>query len=103
MFYINNNYKDEDVELESVWGAKSLQDVLAHVSNENRRWCPPGRQVAVYEQGEDRFQVWLGKFSDERMRAYHQRMRPFMIWFVDGARFLDDKDEVRKKRVEKSR
>ncbi len=84
---------DEDVETEDKWGAPSLDALLERVEEDKRtRWTPPGQQIARYEQGGRHYQVRHGNVGEPGMRAYHQRMRPFVIWFVDAANFIDDQD-----------
>ena len=81
-----------EVEPEQNWRSSNLAELQESVKAVE--WSPPGKKVTSYESHNgDEFQVWHGKFSDDHMRAYHQRMRPFMIWFVDGARYLDDTDD----------
>lgn len=75
------------------WRADSMEDLLQHVRKENVRWRPPGRQIASYETNGERYELWHGKFDDEAMREYHQRLRVFMVLLVDGARYLDDEDD----------
>ena len=85
---------DEDVEQEAQWGAPSLDNLLDRVAAERRNgWQPPGRQIGGFEAGGRRFQVRRGNIAEPGMRAYHQRMRPFVIWFVDAANFIDDHDD----------
>lgn len=84
---------EEEVESEKEWRALTRNELLVAVENDARNWKPPGNKITEYKDGEEMFEVWYGKFSDARMRKYHQRMRTFMIWFVDGARYLDDTDE----------
>merc|ERR1712232_840826 len=79
------------------WGTQSMDAFRNHLETVNSKWTPPGQCISTYslsETHDDIYEVWHGKFSDPAVREYHQRMRPFVIWYVDGSRYLDDTDET---------
>jgi hypothetical protein len=36
--------------------------------------------------------ILQGTFADQKMRAYHQRIRLFVKWFIDASSFIEDED-----------
>lgn len=85
---------DEDCEPESVWSAPSIDSVLDRVRLDTQNgWTPPGEQISSYTSGGRTFQIRRANIADAGMRQYWQRMRPFLIWFVDAANFFDDTDD----------
>jgi histone acetyltransferase 1 len=85
---------DEDVELESSWSSPSVDAILERVEKDKKSgWMPPGQQISSYSVGKEKFQIRFGNIADAGMREFWQRMRPFLIWFVDAANFFDDTDD----------
>lgn len=85
---------DEDCEGEEQWSASSPEAVLERVRLDAKNgWQPPGQQIAGYTVGAETFQIRRANIADPGMRQYWQRMRPFLIWFVDAANYFDDTDE----------
>jgi histone acetyltransferase 1 len=86
-------HPDDADESEASWRAPSLEALQQHArSDRERLWVPPGEMVHGYSIGDDAFEVWHSTFANERARDYHRRLRVFAIWFIDGARYLDDTD-----------
>ena len=83
---------DAEVESEREWSAQSLDELLERAEKERREWQPPGSVIFGYRKEERAFQVRHGNVSDPKVRRYLQRARPFLIWFVDAANFIDDTD-----------
>lgn len=75
------------------WRAPSLTALEDHVARKQDGWRPPGTLVHQYVDDDGQlFQLFHAKVTDPATQRYHRRMRVFAIWFVDGARYLDDTD-----------
>ncbi|OQR75230.1 histone acetyltransferase type B catalytic subunit-like [Tropilaelaps mercedesae] len=50
------------------------------------QWQSDGEDGTVYE-------IYKNKVADLKYRKYHMRMESFVMWFVDGAQYIDTTDE----------
>ncbi|KAJ2803831.1 histone acetyltransferase 1 [Coemansia guatemalensis] len=71
------------------------------VARDTREFRPAGRKVHEYEEqskeqqsGEGiRYEIYESAFEDAEFRKYHQRMQTMVLFFIEGAQFIDSGDE----------
>ena len=65
-------------------------------------FVPPGEKLAEYQvpsvDGSFKeiltYEVYRGRFNDPMMRAYHQRLQFFLLFFIDRSSYINDTDLV---------
>eukprot|EP01104_Vermistella_antarctica_P013974 TRINITY_DN4326_c0_g1_i1.p1 TRINITY_DN4326_c0_g1~~TRINITY_DN4326_c0_g1_i1.p1 ORF type:complete len:869 (-),score=367.51 TRINITY_DN4326_c0_g1_i1:88-2325(-) len=65
----------------------------------NEPFSPPGERILSYSMPassdgmkERTFSVYRGSFADPQVAAYHNRVQIFILWFIDGGRYLELND-----------
>jgi histone acetyltransferase 1 len=66
-----------------------LEEFVQHI---NDPFTPPGDQFTGYSKGDSSFEVYRGSTSNPKVKSYHERLRTFCLFFVDGASYIDDED-----------
>eukprot|EP01091_Cochliopodium_minus_P017406 TRINITY_DN680_c0_g1_i1.p1 TRINITY_DN680_c0_g1~~TRINITY_DN680_c0_g1_i1.p1 ORF type:complete len:453 (-),score=175.73 TRINITY_DN680_c0_g1_i1:115-1329(-) len=74
----------------------SKEDFNKEVNN-NKTFVPPGQKIFEYslssenKEGESEiFEIFFGTLSDEKVLNYHQKIQFFLLFYIDGARYLDE-------------
>ena len=53
-----------------------------------------GEFFSYLEDGEEKkFEVYFGDISEPGFLEYHERMQPFILWYIDAASYIDVDDE----------
>jgi histone acetyltransferase 1 len=77
--------------LASVWPAHSppSRSLDSFVADLSLPFTPPGHMV--HASGDGQFEVWLADISSgcPAARAYHERVQPFVLLFIDGGSRID--------------
>ncbi|KAJ1783258.1 histone acetyltransferase 1, partial [Coemansia sp. RSA 1938] len=68
------------------------------VVHDTRVFRPSGRKVHEYagrsSQTEQlRYEIYSSSFNDTESAKYHERMQAFVLFFIEGAQFIDTSDE----------
>ncbi|KAJ3205576.1 histone acetyltransferase 1 [Dinochytrium kinnereticum] len=66
------------------------------VRRDERVFRPVGDKVHEYGvPGVDgaRYEMYRCKFSTPGFKEYHRRLQVFLLWFIEGASYIDEKDE----------
>lgn len=97
--------KAEDVEADDVLGVISEKlpendfytnlDVFTSKLQDERKFKPMGELQHQWkpESSEVTYEVYHNMVADPKYRKYHMRMESFVMWFVDGAQYIDTEDE----------
>ncbi|KAJ2499654.1 histone acetyltransferase 1 [Coemansia sp. RSA 1972] len=68
------------------------------VARDTHSFRPPGRKVHEYsgrssEAEQLRYEVYSSSFDDMESTKYHERIQAFVLFFIEGAQFIDTSDE----------
>ncbi|KAJ1882790.1 histone acetyltransferase 1 [Coemansia sp. RSA 1722] len=72
---------------------RTKEEFASRVVKDTERFEPPGRKIHEYTRESIQYEVYLGDFSSEVVRRYHERMQTFALFFIEGAQFIDATDE----------
>jgi histone acetyltransferase 1 len=72
-------------------------DLFYKEVNSDKTFKPMGEKVFEYTLEKDKqdavYEIYKCDFSIKRFKRFHHRLQTFLIWYIEGARFLDDEDE----------
>lgn len=72
-------------------------DLFYKEVNSDKTFKPMGEKVFEYTLEKDKqdavYEIFKCDFSIKRFKRFHHRLQTFLIWYIEGARFLDDEDE----------
>lgn len=79
-----------------------LHKFTHHIAHEARHFKPPGDLIHSYEVpsvtsgNKDliSYEVYLGRFTDAQVKAYHKRLQFFLLFFIDRSSYINDDDTV---------
>ncbi|KAI9260837.1 acyl-CoA N-acyltransferase [Sporodiniella umbellata] len=79
-------------------GLLSNQDrFYEQVMKDHQQFKPLGEKVHEYSRegldGEEQFEIYKTTFLDPKFREYHERMKIFILFFIEGGSFIEDDDE----------
>ncbi|KAJ2608433.1 histone acetyltransferase 1, partial [Coemansia sp. RSA 1365] len=68
------------------------------VAHDTREFKPIGRKVHEYEQSKEQaegisYEIYESEFENTEFRKYHERMQTMVLFFIEGAQFIDSSDE----------
>ncbi|KAJ1813781.1 histone acetyltransferase 1 [Coemansia sp. RSA 2598] len=72
---------------------RSKQEFAGQVVRDTERFEPPGKKIHEYTKDSVQYEVYQGDFRSASMREYHERMQTFVLFFIEGAQFIDSADE----------
>ena len=78
-----------------------LHTFTQHIA-EARQFTPPGKLIHSYDvpsvtsQSKDliTYEVYIGRFDDAAVKAYHARLQFFLLFFIDRSSYINDEDHV---------
>ncbi|KAJ2156861.1 histone acetyltransferase 1 [Coemansia sp. RSA 552] len=78
----------------------SAEEFAQRVARDTREFRPAGRKVHEYTRSGDAgageslvYEIYEGEFGDADVRRYHERMQTMVLFFIEGAQFVDAEDE----------
>ncbi|KAJ2841929.1 histone acetyltransferase 1, partial [Coemansia erecta] len=72
---------------------QSKQEFANRVAQDTEQFRPPGKKIHEYVRDSILYEVYKGDFSMAAVRQYHERMQTFVLFFIEGAQFVDMGDE----------
>ncbi|KAI9098262.1 histone acetyltransferase type B catalytic subunit [Phlyctochytrium arcticum] len=73
---------------------KSLAEYVPACQAAEASFVPPGTKVWVSEADAERqLEIYQCNFSTPRFREYHRRLQVFLLWYIEGASFIEEEDD----------
>ena len=63
------------------------------VKKDEDKFTPMGMKVGEYSIEENVYEIYKCTFQTPRYLEYHQRLKIFLLFFIEGASFIDESDE----------
>lgn len=54
---------------------------------------PPGEKLHEFQSGDSTYEIYFATRDTKDFLEYHEQMRLFLLWFIDGASFIDQDDD----------
>ncbi|KAI8319899.1 acyl-CoA N-acyltransferase [Martensiomyces pterosporus] len=82
----------------------SAEEFAERVSRDTREFRPLGKKVHEYRRddtqgdaggsnGDVVYEIYDNTFTSEEFREYHRRLQTFVLFYIEGAQFVDDTDD----------
>lgn len=77
---------------------QSQQEFAEQVAADTQQFKPLGQKVHEYKRDSNEaeslvYEIYESDFKNEAFRKYHERLQTFVLFFIEGAQFIDDTDE----------
>ncbi|KAJ2698107.1 histone acetyltransferase 1, partial [Coemansia spiralis] len=77
---------------------RTREEFAQRVARDTCEFRPAGQKVHEYRQAKGaaeglRYEIYESGFDDEEFRRYHRRMQTLVLFFIEGAQFIDAADE----------
>ncbi|KAJ2744496.1 histone acetyltransferase 1 [Coemansia sp. BCRC 34301] len=72
------------------------EEFARRVSRDTHSFRPLGRKVHEYARGNEEgmaYEIYESDFISEEFREYHRRMQTLVLFYIEGAQFIDDSDD----------
>ncbi|KAI8897822.1 acyl-CoA N-acyltransferase [Globomyces pollinis-pini] len=66
---------------------------LVKVKEDERSFKPMGEKIHEYQINNITYEYYRCDFEMKRFKDYHRRLQTFVLWFIEGASFIEDDDE----------
>ncbi|KAJ1721568.1 histone acetyltransferase 1, partial [Coemansia biformis] len=100
---------DVDTPMRKILSAEAVcrtrEEFAQRVARDTRDFQPVGQKVHEYRQEEKggaedgseglRYEIYESGFEDDEFRKYHRRMQTMVMFFIEGAQFIDDDERWR--------
>eukprot|EP00794_Sanderia_malayensis_P003757 gene3757-4279_t len=70
----------------------NLDEFIAKFPEESS-FKPMGTKLHSYKRDDDIYEIYQADISVQRLREYHERLQPFILWYIDAAMYIDVDDE----------
>ncbi|XP_057293831.1 histone acetyltransferase type B catalytic subunit-like [Hydractinia symbiolongicarpus] len=67
-------------------------EFIAKLPEENT-FVPMGNKIHSYTRNDVEYEIYQADITVPRLKDYHARLQTFILWFIDGASFIDSDDE----------
>ncbi|KAJ1767952.1 histone acetyltransferase 1 [Coemansia sp. RSA 1813] len=88
---------DIDTPMRKTLSASALcsdKEEFAHrVATDTKEFRPYGKKCHEYVHQDITYEVYDSTFDSEEFCEYHRRMQTFMLFYIEGAQFIDASDE----------
>eukprot|EP01132_Coremiostelium_polycephalum_P000382 gene382-480_t len=69
-----------------------------YIEENEKQFKPPGKIVCEYNfttrEGEEKsYEIYFGRITDDYVLRYHERLQPFVLWFIDGSNFIHTSED----------
>ncbi|KAJ2397266.1 histone acetyltransferase 1 [Coemansia sp. RSA 2559] len=71
----------------------SKQEFASRVAADTREFRPHGKKCHEYVHQDTTYEIYDNAFDSEEFCEYHRRMQTFMLFYIEGAQFIDTSDE----------
>jgi len=68
------------------------QSHFEDIITKDRKFRPYGQKIGEIKRGEKTFELFKASMSDPGFREWYLRLETFIMWFVDGAQYIDTDD-----------
>lgn len=72
---------------------KNLDAFKEIVRRDNVEFKPPGEVIKTISTTDGDFEFYRAKFSSPGFRDYHRRMQIFLLFYIEGATYIDEEDD----------
>ncbi|KAJ2900709.1 histone acetyltransferase 1 [Coemansia aciculifera] len=73
------------------------EEFARRVARDTREFRPLGRKAHEYsrdsEEGQVAYEIYESDFVSGEFREYHRRMQTLVLFYIEGAQFIDDSDD----------
>ncbi|KAJ1786155.1 histone acetyltransferase 1, partial [Coemansia sp. RSA 2399] len=71
----------------------SKQEFASRVAVDTREFRPYGKKCHEYMYQDTTYEIYDNAFDSEEFCEYHRRMQTFLLFYIEGAQFIDTSDE----------
>ena len=69
----------------------NYDDFIQHVHNND--FVPMGDKIHSYATADATYEYYKCTFETKRFKQYHSRLQQLLIWFIEGASYIDHTDD----------
>jgi len=75
----------------------NIDEFIKIMETDRENFSPIGEQVHSYTRNgfndnDTTYEIYKGYFSDLKVKAFHERIQMFILWFIDGSSYIDSED-----------
>ncbi|KAJ1943661.1 histone acetyltransferase 1, partial [Linderina pennispora] len=70
----------------------SREEFAERVVKDTKDFRPHGKKVHEYVRDTGRYEIYANRLNEE-FREYHRRLQTFLLFYIEGAQFIDETDE----------
>lgn len=70
----------------------NLDEFIARLPDEGK-FRPMGDLLHSYKKNDVEYEIYKADVTTPRLKDYHDRLQPFVLWFIDGSSYIDSDDE----------
>ncbi|KAJ1737736.1 histone acetyltransferase 1 [Coemansia sp. Benny D160-2] len=71
----------------------SKEEFAQRVAADTREFRPLGKKCHEYVHQDIAYEIYDNAFADKEFCEYHRRIQTFVMFYIEGAQFIDDLDE----------
>lgn len=68
------------------------QSHFEEMIRQDEKFRPSGTKICEFQKGEKTFEIYKAKISDPGFLDWYLRLETFIMWFIDGSRYIDTDD-----------
>jgi len=70
----------------------NLDEFVTRLPGEGK-FRPMGDLLHSYKKNDVEYEIYKADVTTPRLKDYHERLQPFVLWFIDGSSYIDSDDE----------